>query len=44
MEALLFIFAEILIACLAPLFALIGAILGLILEALAMLLGGAFGQ
>ena len=44
MEALLFIFAEILFACLAPLLALVGAILGVILEAIAMLLGGVFGQ
>jgi hypothetical protein len=41
-EALLLIFAEIIVACLAPLFALIGAIFMAILELLALMLGGVF--
>ncbi len=47
MEALLIIFAEIIIACMAPFLAMIGAVFGLIFEAIALfvgsLLGGAAG-
>lgn len=42
MEALLLIFAEIVFACLAPLLGLIGALVGALLEFLALLLGGGF--
>ena len=43
MEALVFIFAEILFACLAPLLAMMGAILGAIIEAIAVLFGLTLG-
>ena len=44
MEALVLIFAEILLACLAPLLAAIGALLGAILELIFALLGLIFGE
>ena len=43
MEALLFIFAEILFACLAPLLAALGALVAALFEVVAGLLGLAFG-
>ncbi len=43
MEALVLIFAEIIIACLAPLLGIVGAVIGAMLELLGLLLGGAFG-
>lgn len=42
MEALLFIFAEIIVACLAPVFAILGAAFAGLIELLAALLGGSF--
>lgn len=44
MEALVLIFAEILIACLAPLFGLIGMAFGVLLELMAALFGGIFSS
>ena len=43
MEALLIIFAEIIFACLAPFFALIGAAIGAFFEFIALLLAAIFG-
>ena len=42
MEALVVIFAEIILACLMPVLGLIGALLGAIFEGLLLLLGGTF--
>lgn len=44
MEALVLIFAEIIIACLAPVFAAIGAFIGLLFELLLLLFGGRFAR
>ncbi len=44
MEALVLIFAEIIIACLAPVFAVIGALIGAIIEFILLLFGGVFAE
>lgn len=44
MEALVLIFAEIIIACMAPVFAVVGALLGLLIEGILLLFGGVFAE
>ncbi|KRS13816.1 hypothetical protein XM53_04405 [Roseovarius atlanticus] len=44
MEALVLIFAEIILACMAPVIAILGAIVGAVIEGILLLFGGVFAE
>lgn len=44
MEALVLVFAEIILACMAPVIAILGAIVGAVIEGLFLLFGGVFAE